>query len=44
MKIFFDENIHQHVLQALKRYAPKEWPRFMVVMRDAVQSTWKVSL
>jgi len=35
------QKIHQRVLQALKRYPPKQWPRLMVVMRDAVQSTWK---
>lgn len=35
------QKIHQRVLQALKRYTPKQWPGLMVVMRDAVQSTWK---
>lgn len=35
------QKIHQRVLQALKRYAPEQWPRLMVVMRDAVQSSWK---
>ena len=35
------QKIHQHVLQALKRHTPKEWPGLMVVMRDAVKSTWK---
>ncbi len=34
------QKIHQYVLQALKRYPPKEWPGLMVVMRDAVQSSW----
>lgn len=33
--------IHQSVMQALKKYSVKEWPGLMVVMRDAVQSTWK---
>lgn len=35
------QKIHQRVLQALRRYTPKQWPGLMVVMRDAVQSTWK---
>lgn len=35
------QKIHQRILQALKRYKPKEWPGLMVVMRDAVQSSWK---
>ena len=33
--------IHQSVIQALKKYSEGEWPGLMVVMRDAVQSTWK---
>ena len=33
--------IHLSVMQALKRYSEIEWPGLMVVMRDAVQSTWK---
>jgi len=33
--------IHQSVMQALKKYSEREWPGLMVVMRDAVQSTWK---
>ena len=36
--------IHQRVLQAIKRYSHKEWPGLMVVVRDAVQSTWKAHL
>jgi len=35
------QKIHQRVLQALKRYAPEQWPGLMSVMRDAFQSTWK---
>ncbi|MFH2060730.1 MAG: DUF5615 family PIN-like protein [Pseudomonadota bacterium] len=35
------QKIHQRVLQALKRHAPEQWPGLMVVMRDAVQSSWK---
>jgi len=35
------QKIHQRVIQALKRYTPEQWPGLMVVMRDAVQSSWK---
>ena len=33
--------IHQRVMQAIKRYSEKEWFGLMVVMRDAVQSSWR---
>ena len=33
--------IHQSIMQAFKRHSEREWPGLMVVMRDAVQSTWK---
>ena len=33
--------IHQRVMQALKRYSEREWSGLTVVMRDAIQSTWK---
>lgn len=33
--------IHQQVMRAIKKYSKKEWPGLMVVMRDAVQSSWK---
>jgi len=33
--------IHQRVMQAFKRYSERDWPGLMVVMRDAIQSTWK---
>ncbi len=33
--------IHQRVMQAIKKYPEKEWPGLLVVMRDAVQSSWK---
>ncbi len=35
------QKIHQRILQALNRYTPEQWPGLMVVMRDAVQSSWK---
>lgn len=35
------EKIHKSVMQAIKRYTEKEWSGLMVVIRDAVQSTWK---
>ena len=33
--------IHLRVMPAIKKYPGKDWPGLMVVMRDAVQSTWK---
>ena len=33
--------IHQRVMQAIKKYSEKEWHGLMVVMRDAVQSSWR---
>ncbi len=33
--------IHQRVMQAIRRYSEREWSGLMVVMRDAVQSSWK---
>ena len=33
--------IHQRVMQAIKKYSKKEWHGLMVVMRDAIQSSWK---
>ena len=33
--------IHQRVMQAIKSYSEKEWSGRMVVMRDAVQSSWR---
>ena len=33
--------IHQRVMHAINKYSADEWPRLMVIMRDAVQSTWK---
>jgi len=33
--------IHQRVMQAMTRFAEKEWPGFLVVMRDMVQSVWR---
>ena len=35
------QKIHQRILQAMKRFSPKQWSGLMVVMRDTVQSTWK---
>ena len=34
--------IHQRVMQAMKRFAEREWPGLLVVMRDTVQSVWRV--
>ena len=33
--------IHDRVMQAMSRFAAKEWPGLLVVMRDVVQSTWR---
>jgi predicted nuclease of predicted toxin-antitoxin system len=33
--------IHQRVMRAIKRYAETEWPGLMIIMRDAIQSSWK---
>ena len=33
--------IHQRVMQSIKKYSGKEWLGLMVVMRDAVQSSWR---
>jgi len=33
--------IHQRVIQAIKSHSESDWPNLMVVMRDAVQSSWK---
>jgi len=30
-------------MQAIKRYSEEDWAGLMVVMRDAVQSSWKSS-
>ena len=33
--------IHARVMKAIRKYSEKEWPGFMVVIRDEVQSRWK---
>jgi len=33
--------IHDRVLRAMARWAPREWPGLTVVMRDRVQSVWR---
>lgn len=33
--------LHQRVMQAINKYSADEWPGLMVIMRDAVQSSWK---
>ncbi len=33
--------IHQRITQAMKRFAEREWPGLLVVMRDTVQSAWR---
>jgi len=33
--------IHQRIMQAIGKHSEEDWAGLMVVMRDAVQSTWK---
>ncbi len=33
--------IHQRAIAAIKKYSEKQWRGRIVVMKDAVQSTWK---
>jgi predicted nuclease of predicted toxin-antitoxin system len=34
--------IHDRVMQAMDRFAEKEWTGMLVVMRDMVQSVWRI--
>ena len=34
--------IHQRVMQAMTQFVAEEWPDLLVVMRDVVQSVWRV--
>lgn len=36
--------IHQRVIHAMSQFSEKEWPGLLVVMRDVVQSIWKLDL
>jgi len=36
------QKIHERVLHALKQFREREWPGLLVVMRDTVQSVWRV--
>ena len=38
-----EQKIHARVMQALNRFAEREWPGLLVVMRDTVQSVWRAS-
>ncbi len=33
--------IHQRIMQAMARFAEKEWPGLLIVMRDMVLSVWR---
>jgi len=35
--------IHQRIMQAMEQFEPEEWPEMLVVVRDTVQSVWRVS-
>ena len=32
--------IHSRVIQTINKYSPKQWRGLMVIVRDAVQSSW----
>jgi len=34
--------IHQRVMQAIEQVAETEWPGLLVIMRDKVQSIWRM--
>lgn len=36
-----EQKIHKRVIQAISQFSEQEWPGLLVVMRDAVQSTWR---
>jgi len=35
--------IHKRVMRAIAQFKEAEWPELLVVMRDTVQSVWRVS-
>lgn len=35
------KKIHQRVMHAIKQFKEKDWTGLLVVMRDAVQSSWR---
>jgi predicted nuclease of predicted toxin-antitoxin system len=36
------QKIHERVMRAVEQFSESEWPGLTVVMRDAVQSLWRV--
>lgn len=36
------QKIHERVIQAMAQFSEDEWPGLVVVMRDVVQSVWRV--
>ncbi|MBM3836673.1 MAG: hypothetical protein FJ398_01715 [Verrucomicrobia bacterium] len=36
-----EERIHARVMTAFQQFSAEDWPRFLVVMRDVVQSTYR---
>lgn len=36
--------IHERVMQAMERFSENEWLGLLVVMRDVVQSVWRVGI
>jgi predicted nuclease of predicted toxin-antitoxin system len=37
------QKIHKRVMQAIAQFKEAEWPELLVVMRDTVQSVWRVT-
>jgi predicted nuclease of predicted toxin-antitoxin system len=37
------QRIHRRVMRAMAQFQPEEWPGMLVVVRDKVQSVWRVS-
>jgi hypothetical protein len=38
-----EQKIHFRVMHAMRQFREDEWPGLLVVMRDAVQSTWRLT-
>jgi predicted nuclease of predicted toxin-antitoxin system len=35
--------ITQRIIEAMRLFSPDEWPGLLVIMRDTVMSTWRIS-
>jgi hypothetical protein len=36
------KKIHQPAMHAMKQFKEKDWTGLLIVMRDAVQSSWRI--